>query len=294
MAANDEDVEAAKPLLINQTNREKEHDEDHTELHNDWDIKFNADTEELVLSSFDLENGRPHLDNDNLDVNEILEDSLSNKLLDCCCGGRCWKYANAFDKKEYPLLFRGKHLIGTIISIISFYYDVITDIFLAEEYFRLKRWVAFGFTVTFIVFPLLILNSINISWYFRDFIAERRKKSKVTKFSVWFLRFFCSMPLLSGPVARSIEYMHNGWKSRSVKATALDVRYHYKQMIYEDTDAAMLRMFEAFLESAPQLILQMYIILTETQDDTILMRKLVLHILFHSKILTEFYCVVVE
>ncbi|XP_052106365.1 XK-related protein 6-like [Mytilus californianus] len=75
--------------------------------------------------------------------------------------------------------------------------------------------------------------------------------------------------------------MHHGWKSRSVNAIELDVRYHYKKMIYEDTDAAMLRMFEAFLESAPQLILQIYIILTETQDDTIIMRKLVLNFLFH-------------
>ncbi|CAG2246197.1 unnamed protein product [Mytilus edulis] len=268
--ANEEDDEATTSLLTHQICRNKEHDEDPTELHNEWDIQFNADTEKMIFSSrsYALDNDSP--DSDTLDGN-IVEDSLSNKLLDCCCGGRRWKYANAFDKTEYPLLFRGKHLIGTIIGIILYYYDIISDIYLAEEYFRLKRWEAFAFTASFILFPLLILNSINISWYIRDFIAERRKKSEVTEFSVWFLRIFCSMPLLSGPVARNIEYMYHGMKTRSVKSSELDIRYHYRQMKYEDTDAAMLTMFEAFLESAPQLILQMYIILTDTHDDSILL-----------------------
>lgn len=31
-------------------------------------------------------------------------------------------------------------------------------------------------------------------------------------------------------------------------------------MMYEDVDSNMLRLFEAFIESAPQLILQLYII----------------------------------
>ncbi|XP_063420052.1 uncharacterized protein LOC134705216 [Mytilus trossulus] len=268
---NDEDDEAAKSLLAQQTCREKEHDEDLTDLH-EWDIQLNADTETLIASSRSCASNNDSPGSDTLDGRDIAEDSLSNKLLDCCCGGRRWKYANAFDKTEYPLLFRGKHLIGTIIGIILYYYDIISDIYLAEEYFRLKRWEAFGFTASFILFPLLIMNSINISWYIRDFIAERRKKFEVTNFPVWFLRIFCSMPLLSGPVARNIEYMYHGIKSRSAKASQLDTRYHYRQMIYEDTDAAMLTMFEAFLESAPQLILQMYIILTDTHDDSILLR----------------------
>ncbi|CAG2184275.1 unnamed protein product, partial [Oppiella nova] len=31
-------------------------------------------------------------------------------------------------------------------------------------------------------------------------------------------------------------------------------------MVYEDTDAAMLRLFECFMEAAPQLVLQIYIL----------------------------------
>lgn len=39
-----------------------------------------------------------------------------------------------------------------------------------------------------------------------------------------------------------------------------DVRY-YKLMVNEDTDATMLRLFECFLESAPQLLIQLYLII---------------------------------
>ena len=44
-------------------------------------------------------------------------------------------------------------------------------------------------------------------------------------------------------------------------------KHHYKQMLFEDTDAALMRMFEAFLESAPQLVLQLFIVITETHED---------------------------
>lgn len=39
-----------------------------------------------------------------------------------------------------------------------------------------------------------------------------------------------------------------------------DVKY-YQYMVHEDTDATMLRLFECFLESAPQLLIQLYLII---------------------------------
>lgn len=37
-------------------------------------------------------------------------------------------------------------------------------------------------------------------------------------------------------------------------------------MIYTDRDASLLRMFDAFIESAPQLVLQIYLILREQEN----------------------------
>lgn len=42
--------------------------------------------------------------------------------------------------------------------------------------------------------------------------------------------------------------------------------HHYIEMILTDRDASLLRMFDAFIESAPQLVLQIYLILREQEN----------------------------
>ena len=39
----------------------------------------------------------------------------------------------------------------------------------------------------------------------------------------------------------------------------------YTLMVYEDADATLLRLYESFMESAPQLVLQIYILLKDPQ-----------------------------
>lgn len=38
---------------------------------------------------------------------------------------------------------------------------------------------------------------------------------------------------------------------------------YYTLMVYEDADATLLRLFECFMESAPQLVLQIYILIKD-------------------------------
>lgn len=38
-------------------------------------------------------------------------------------------------------------------------------------------------------------------------------------------------------------------------------------MLYEDTDAGLVRMFECFLEAAPQLVLQLFILFREIVEN---------------------------
>ena len=56
-------------------------------------------------------------------------------------------------------------------------------------------------------------------------------------------------------IYRYIRCLRYGWKSRSKPE---DEKYH-NSMVYEWRDLTMLRLLEAFLESAPQLVLQVYI-----------------------------------
>ncbi|XP_063410230.1 XK-related protein 6-like [Mytilus trossulus] len=203
------------------------------------------------------------------DGNDDASLSLTSKLLKCCCGDRCWKNTESYDKSKFPHPFRSFDLIATIGSILFFFYDVVTDVFLAHNYYSLKRWTEFGFTTAFIVFPMLVINLKSLRWYHLDY--NREKGRGYTSCIVWFLRAIFTFPLMIGPVVRHIEYLYHGCKSRSASLSEEERKNHYKQMLHEDTDAGMMRMLEAFLESAPQLVLQMYIILTETPDDGLLM-----------------------
>ncbi|XP_076082157.1 XK-related protein 6-like isoform X2 [Mytilus galloprovincialis] len=198
-------------------------------------------------------------------------DKATSVALTCCCGNNCWKTNVYFNTEEYPFLFRGIDLIATVLSTVFYLYDVVSDVILAEEYYRLQRWISFGFTASLIFFPHLIMNMINISWYYRDYMAEKNN-GNTTKGWKWFVRVVLSLPFMLGPIVRNVEYIYYGCKSRSASLSDGRRNYFYKNVLYEDVDAAMLRMFEAFLESAPQLVLQIYIILTETQNDNLLMQ----------------------
>jgi len=58
-----------------------------------------------------------------------------------------------------------------------------------------------------------------------------------------------------------MEYIYNGIKSTSDKLSARERERYYQMMRCEDVDACCIRMFECFLEAAPQLLLQIYIII---------------------------------
>lgn len=59
---------------------------------------------------------------------------------------------------------------------------------------------------------------------------------------------------------RYLSSLYYGIKFRTSKKS----RLFYHLMVNEDTDAALLRLFECFMEAGPQLILQIYIIAVET------------------------------
>ncbi|XP_071144139.1 XK-related protein 6-like [Mytilus edulis] len=195
---------------------------------------------------------------------DINEDNLKRS----CRNNSSFEYSSS---EKYPFPFRCIDLLAAVLSIVFFLFDVISDVVLAEEYYRFQRWIPFVFTISFIIIPHLVLNAINISWYCNDYSKEE-KSEKHTKKLVWFLRGFFSLPFMLGPVVRNVEYMHYGFKSKSRSLSESERRYFYKMVLCENADAAMLRMIEAFLESAPQLVLQIYIIMTEANTDGLMMQ----------------------
>lgn len=66
---------------------------------------------------------------------------------------------------------------------------------------------------------------------------------------------------------RNVVYIHNGLKSRLLSYSSRHMEFYKKSDHDIRTLILILRILEIFLESAPQLVLQIYIILTETNND---------------------------
>ncbi|XP_076316645.1 XK-related protein 6-like [Tachypleus tridentatus] len=170
----------------------------------------------------------------------------------------------------------------TLVCIFSYTIDIGTDI--AVCYFlhlEGNSWW-FGLTLAITVIPGLTVNAFSLRWYMHD--QEERKshssnvqRPKMSKLD-WTVRVFFHI-LLLGPVIRYIDLMIYGLRSRrerrqqqrrarewnltfrrTPEATIDDNVDYYQLVILEDRDTSLLSLFESFMESAPQLVLQIYIL----------------------------------
>lgn len=78
---------------------------------------------------------------------------------------------------------------------------------------------------------------------------------------------------------RYLEVLTFGCKSRRKGEKR---QYYEDMMLNEDSDAALLRLLECFMESAPQLTLQLYILCTFGVDNNELLSKNIFYICYTS------------
>ncbi|CAI9743066.1 XK-related protein 6 [Octopus vulgaris] len=156
----------------------------------------------------------------------------------------------------------------TVLTIIFFFVDVATDLGLAFSYLNRTRYLWFGLTLAFVLVPSVSNSILNLYFYYQDYKVEQKLKSKDPNFesssSLWIFRFVFTI-LQMGPIVRNFESLRYGMKSQTARIPA-EREYYYRWMLREDTDACMLRLFECFMESAPQLTLQLYILVVDPAD----------------------------
>ena len=168
-------------------------------------------------------------------------------------------------------------ILLNLVSIFCYLIDVVSDIITCYVHFQTKSFVFFYLTLIFIIVPTLITTFISLRWYavlifiiyfyliihfilnyFKlRYIVDAKNESaspyvSKTRWTVRGLFLFFQM----GQIMRYIDSLAFGIKYMNKP----DVKY-YRYMIHEDTDATMLRLFECFLESAPQLLIQLYLII---------------------------------
>ncbi|GFR93485.1 XK-related protein [Elysia marginata] len=136
------------------------------------------------------------------------------------------------------------HSIDILIAVISlgtFVLDVGTDIFVCLELLLDGHYVWGWLMVGFVAFPALLMNAFSISWHVHD------------KSATW--PVVMSHLFLLAPAERYCKVIQLGIKSYRTQKAVFTLR-----ALRSQSDVSILRLFEAFLESAPQLVLQLYII----------------------------------
>ncbi|CAH1182999.1 unnamed protein product [Ceutorhynchus assimilis] len=150
-------------------------------------------------------------------------------------------------------------IAGFIISIISHLADVIFDCNLAFRYYLNSNLGYFFTTVAFILIPAIINTGFSLRMYVLDQDSRKTLTKKFTK-----RRFLCVLVLLFqlAPVLRYFDALHYAIKSKKAekRGDQENQRKYYDLMVKEDSDVALLRVLECFLEAAPQQILQLTII----------------------------------
>ncbi|XP_032792295.2 XK-related protein 7 isoform X1 [Daphnia magna] len=198
---------------------------------------------------------------------------------------------DVFLQKPPPLPeFTNWSIFGALFSIFGSFFDHGSDI--AAAYVLWDEpdsiwW--FSLTVTLIVVPTIFVNAFSLYWYCNeDYQASRRMFSNSSRpgFSKcwWVFRIIVHI-LLLGPIFRYIDLLYYGVKSRKSRLQRINVQgpycpwpkqqaemkkqvEYYNLLLHEERDIAILELMHSFMQDAPQLILQLYILAKRPPQST--------------------------
>ncbi|KAK7084787.1 XK-related protein 6 [Halocaridina rubra] len=130
------------------------------------------------------------------------------------------------------------------LSMVTYVVDIGTDLNLVVRYCMVNSIIWASLTLSLVLFPAIIVMILSLRWHIAD-------GHPVTKM-YWLAHVF-----LWGIFHRYILMFRSGVKARQSQ-DLMD----YDELYRQQNDVCMLRMFESFMESAPQLVLQLYIMMS--------------------------------
>lgn len=151
-------------------------------------------------------------------------------------------------------------------SILMHIVDAVIDVSLAVRYLILNKINYFVWTTAFIFIPSLINFIVSRKMQTQDqkLNSNAAEDSKCAQ-SMLHKKVYCILIVLLqlAPVIRYYRTLKYALKARRFEKMEdrSSQRRYYVKMLKEDQDVALLRIFECFIEAAPQQVLQLTIIL---------------------------------
>lgn len=182
-------------------------------------------------------------------------------------------------------------------GVITFFADLISDIILSIEYYKSSRTWLGSLTLTFVIVPNVTLSLFSLSWYIDKYYSEKKIKeqqeeqnlkqngggatgatttntsqivtSTCDSITFWITAiFFVVFQLdLVWKYIQGFVYTLKGWAWGSLFKNLKWEKYYIKKQIKCDTDIGMLRLIDVFLDSGPQVLLQLYVITTQNLNE---------------------------
>ncbi|XP_008394578.1 XK-related protein 9 [Poecilia reticulata] len=150
-----------------------------------------------------------------------------------------------------------------LVGLFMYLGDICTDTALVLRYFHEKLYVWSGLTALFIITGLTVNQIFSYAWFLEDMhknVMDSKPKRRYLVLHIFGM----------GILLRSCQLLKQGYKeiwgqemphnqtSENGDEEGSSASHHSK--LFSDTaDLSMLKLFETFLESAPQLLLQLYI-----------------------------------
>ncbi|KAF4099381.1 XK-related protein 6b [Onychostoma macrolepis] len=187
-----------------------------------------------------------------------------------------------------------------VLALLVFFWDVGTDLWLALDYYVKQDYLWFGLTLFFVLVPSVLVQILSFRWFVQDYTGGGlgsveglsssrgpgvRGGARCCRVSVWVWQTLIHI-LQMGQVWRYIRTMYLGIQSRRQKENQ---RRFYWAMMYEYADVNMLRLLETFLESAPQLVLQLCIMIQKNRAETLQCVSAITSLLSLSWVLASYH-----
>ncbi|XP_067233619.1 XK-related protein 9 [Chanodichthys erythropterus] len=142
--------------------------------------------------------------------------------------------------------------LGTLLGLIFYVGDIVSDLLLSVQYFRSGHVTWAALTLVFVLIASVCIQIFSYAWFKDDEENEENDKDLST------CHLIGIHVLQIGILTRYLQLLKKSFKALCSSKTQEEEPLSRFALA---TDLSMLRMFETFLESVPQLILQVYIIL---------------------------------